>query len=30
MKCKFSKIRNRDEGTVTLDSQEILKSEIFQ
>ena len=30
MECKFSKSRTRDEGAITLDSQEIPKSESFQ
>ena len=30
MKCKFSKSRNRDEGVVRIDSQEIPKSKTFQ
>ena len=28
--CKFSKSRNRDEGIIRLDGQEILKSESFR
>ena len=27
MKCKFNKCKNRDEGVIRLDDQEILKGE---
>ena len=30
IKCKFNKIRNKDEGAVSFDGQEILKSKSFR